>query len=64
MGAAADGIHRFETIKRIHVSMDAFSVEDGTLTPTFKIKRKEAYKKFKAELDGLYALGEPERAKL
>ncbi|KAJ7605183.1 hypothetical protein FB45DRAFT_1069562 [Roridomyces roridus] len=49
----------FERVKRIHVTMNAFTVEDGSLTPTFKIKRKDAYNKFKAELDGLYELGEP-----
>jgi long-chain acyl-CoA synthetase len=41
------------------MSLDPFSVEDGTLTPTFKIKRKDAYKKYKAEIDALYALGDP-----
>jgi long-chain acyl-CoA synthetase len=46
-------------IKRIHLSSSLFSVEDGTLTPTFKIKRKDAYNKFKKELDALYELGEP-----
>jgi len=27
------------------------------LTPTFKVKRRDAYNKFKDELDALYALG-------
>ncbi|KAJ7074261.1 long-chain-fatty-acid-CoA ligase [Mycena amicta] len=49
----------FERIKRIHVSFDPFTVEDGTLTPTFKLRRKDAYNKFKKELDALYELGEP-----
>ncbi|KAF7295328.1 Long chain acyl-CoA synthetase 7, peroxisomal [Mycena indigotica] len=49
----------FEKIKRIHVSLDPFTIEDGTLTPTFKLRRKDAYNKFKTELDALYALGEP-----
>jgi len=39
-------------------------VEDGTMTPTFKVRRKDAYNKFKAELDALYALGEPTHTKL
>ncbi|KAF5391921.1 hypothetical protein D9757_001788 [Collybiopsis confluens] len=57
--AKKGGLKGFETIRRIHLSLDPFSVEDGTLTPTFKIKRKDAYKKFKAELEALYSLGEP-----
>jgi len=49
----------FETIKRMHISLDPFSVENNTMTPTLKIRRKDAYAKYKAELDALYALGEP-----
>lgn len=57
----------FEYVKRIHVTMDPFTVEDNTLTPTLKLRRKDAYAKFKKELDGLYTLGEPtngEKSKL
>ncbi|KAG6820567.1 hypothetical protein H0H93_015087 [Arthromyces matolae] len=57
--AKRNGLKGFEMIKRIHLSLDAFTIEDGTLTPTMKIRRKDAYSKFKTELDGLYALGEP-----
>ncbi|EPQ58395.1 acetyl-CoA synthetase-like protein [Gloeophyllum trabeum ATCC 11539] len=57
--AQRNDLKGFETLKRIHVTLDPFTVEDGTLTPTFKIKRKDAYKKFQVELDALYALGEP-----
>ncbi|KAF9052692.1 hypothetical protein BJ165DRAFT_1442019 [Panaeolus papilionaceus] len=49
----------FETVKRIHVTLDPFSMEDNTLTPTMKIRRKDAYNKFKSEIGALYALGEP-----
>jgi long-chain acyl-CoA synthetase len=60
----ANELRRFETIKRIHLSLDAFTVENGTMTPTMKIRRKDAYNKFKTELDGLYSLGEPQSSKL
>lgn len=46
-------------IKRIHLSLELFSMDNGTLTPTMKIRRKDAYNKYKTELDQLYALGEP-----
>ena len=49
----------FEMIKRIHVTLDPFSVEEGTLTPTLKIRRRDAQNKFKKEIEELYALGEP-----
>lgn len=54
-----NGLKGFEMVRRVHLSMDLFSIEDGTLTPTMKIRRKDAYSKYKAELDALYALGEP-----
>jgi long-chain acyl-CoA synthetase len=67
-------------IKRIYLTLDPFTVDNGCLTPTLKIRRsalpfvfalyniplthvifysKDAYNKFKQELDALYALGEP-----
>jgi long-chain acyl-CoA synthetase len=46
-------------VKRIYLSLDGFTVENGTLTPTMKIRRKDAYNKYKTELDQLYSLGEP-----
>ncbi|RDB21311.1 Long chain acyl-CoA synthetase 7, peroxisomal [Hypsizygus marmoreus] len=57
--AKRNGLKGFETIKRIHLSLDPFTIEDGTMTPTMKIRRKDAYTKFKVELDRLYAVGEP-----
>ncbi|KAJ7929234.1 hypothetical protein B0H13DRAFT_1703325 [Mycena leptocephala] len=53
-----NALRGFESLKRIHVSLDPFTVEDNTMTPTMKLRRKDAYKKFKAELDALYALGD------
>jgi len=52
---------RFETIKRVHLSMKPFSIDTNTLTPTMKIRRKEAYYFHKAAIDALYALGEPSK---
>ncbi|KAL1722571.1 hypothetical protein EV715DRAFT_270160 [Schizophyllum commune] len=57
--ARKNGLKGFETIKRIHVTLDPFSVEEGTLTPTLKIRRRDAQNKFKKEIEELYALGEP-----
>lgn len=46
-------------VKRLHLTLSPFTVEENTLTPTFKLRRKDAYNKFKKEIDALYALGEP-----
>jgi len=53
------GLKGFEMIRRIHLSLTPFSVENGTLTPTMKIKRKDAGNLYQTELNALYALGEP-----
>jgi long-subunit acyl-CoA synthetase (AMP-forming) len=44
----------FETIKRFHVLSRDFSIEDGEMTPTLKIKRKVVTQKFESELESLY----------
>lgn len=54
-----NGLKGYEYVRRIHVSNELFSMENGTLTPTFKIKRKDAAAKYQKELDVLYSLGEP-----
>ncbi|EIW60496.1 acetyl-CoA synthetase-like protein [Trametes versicolor FP-101664 SS1] len=55
------GLKGFEQLRRIHLTLEALTTENGCLTPTLKIRRKETYEYFKAPLDGLYALGEPSK---
>jgi len=56
---ASKSLKGFEQLKRIHLSLDLFSVDDNTLTPTMKIRRRDAYNKYKVELDALYELPDP-----
>ena len=44
----------YETIKRFHVLDREFTIEDGELTPTMKIKRKVIVEKHRDILEGLY----------
>jgi long-chain acyl-CoA synthetase len=46
---------RVEQIKRFHVLARAFSLEDGELTPTLKVRRKVVHENFASEIEGLYA---------
>ncbi|OSX65186.1 hypothetical protein POSPLADRAFT_1065120 [Postia placenta MAD-698-R-SB12] len=62
--AQSQKLKGFEMIKRIHLTMEPFSVENGCLTPTLKIRRKETYGKFKRELDALYDQSVPSTSKL
>lgn len=51
----ANGLHGFEIPKSIHLSEQPFTVEDGLLTPTFKLKRQQARDKFEKEIERMYA---------
>jgi len=48
------GLRGFEMVKNIHVSLDPFTTENDTLTPTLKIKRREVQKLYKEEIAALY----------
>ena len=45
----------FETIKRFHILPRDFSIEEGEMTPTMKIKRKFVVQRFQKELNALYS---------
>jgi len=43
-----------EKIKKIQLIDENFSIENGLLTPTMKVKRKKVIEKYKKELENLY----------
>ncbi|OZJ06424.1 hypothetical protein BZG36_00465 [Bifiguratus adelaidae] len=49
------GLKGFEYVKAITLTMDAFTIENELLTPTFKVKRPQAAAHFKPEIDAMYA---------
>jgi len=60
-GIVADvnrGLARYETLKKILLVPDEFTANDGTLTPTFKLRRKAVEERYRKEIDDLYR--EPE----
>ncbi len=44
----------FAQIRRIHVSRTPWSVDNGLLTPTMKLKRQQISERFQAEIERLY----------
>ena len=46
-------------MKRLYLTNELFTIENHCLTPTMKVRRRDVRKKYEAELDALYALGEP-----
>ncbi|KAG8782887.1 hypothetical protein FRC15_006113 [Serendipita sp. 397] len=47
----------FEFVKKIHVTFEPFTVDNNMLTPTFKIRRRDVYSRYKKVLDDMYKEG-------
>nr|BFE49533.1 hypothetical protein GCM10017745_29600 [Saccharothrix mutabilis subsp. capreolus] len=52
--AANAKLARHETIKKFAVLDKDFTVEDGTLTASLKMRRREIENRYRSVLDGLY----------
>jgi len=48
-------LHGFEFPKKVHLTEDAFTIENGILTPTMKVKRHEAKLRFIDIINKLYS---------
>lgn len=49
------GLANYESIKRLRVVADEWSVEDGALTPSMKLKRRVVETRYAAEIAEFYA---------
>ena len=49
------GLANYESMKRVKVVAEEWSVEDGTLTPSMKLKRRVVEKKYEKEIAEFYA---------
>ena len=45
---------RNKNVKKFFIIRGNFSIENGMLTPTLKLKRKEIIKNYKQQLENLY----------
>jgi len=45
----------YAQVRRVSATLDPWTVENGLLTPTMKLKRAKVMEKFNAEIDGMYA---------
>ena len=48
------GLARYETLKKVLLVPDEFNANDGTLTPTFKLRRKAIEERYRKEIEELY----------
>jgi long-chain acyl-CoA synthetase len=49
---------RFEKLKRVIVVADEFSIDNGVMTPTLKLRRRVIEERYKKQIDELYAEAE------
>ena len=50
-----NNLAQFEKLKRVLVIPSELSIEDGTLTPSMKLRRRQLEARYKKEIDALYA---------
>jgi long-chain acyl-CoA synthetase len=55
VGRANEELAKFEQVKRFAVMQVPLTVAGGHLTSTLKVRRKQVWEAFRAELEGLYA---------
>jgi long-chain acyl-CoA synthetase len=48
------GLARFETLKRVLLVAEEFTANDGSLTPTLKLRRKVVEERYRKQIDELY----------
>ena len=52
--AANAGLSPWETIKKVTLTLDELTIQNGMLTPKLSVKRHEVMKKYKDALDEFY----------
>ena len=57
-------ISRFERIKAIHLVNDQFTIDNGLLTPTLKVKRNVVRDFYKSTIDNIYDMTDKAATKL
>jgi len=54
VGEVNRNLARYETLKKVLLIPDEFSADDGTLTPTLKLRRKFVEEHYREQIDELY----------
>ncbi|RKP12654.1 hypothetical protein BJ684DRAFT_20819 [Piptocephalis cylindrospora] len=53
--ANAGSLNGYEKVKALRLDVEEFTMDNGLLTPTFKLKRSECVQKYRGSLDAMYA---------
>jgi long-chain acyl-CoA synthetase len=55
IAAQMGGFPGYAQVRRVTLTLEAWTVENALLTPTMKLKRAKVMEKFNAEIDRMYA---------
>ena len=55
--AALKDFPGYAKIRQLHLSLEPWTVEDGLLTPTLKVKRARVVERYAAEIEAMYSGG-------
>jgi long-chain acyl-CoA synthetase len=55
IGAQLKALPGYAQVRRAVVTLEPWTIENGLLTPTLKLKRAKVMERFNAEIDGMYA---------
>jgi long-chain acyl-CoA synthetase len=55
IGSLNEELARFETIKKLLLVTEDFSIAGGTMTPSMKVRRRMVEERYRVEIDGLYS---------
>ena len=59
VAAVNAGLAHFETLKKVLIVPDDFTVASGEITPSLKLRRRVIEQKYKQQIDGMYAGAAP-----
>ena len=54
VGQVNQNLARFETLKKVLLVPDEFTPDDGTLTPTLKLRRKAVEERYRKQIESVY----------
>ncbi len=55
VGSLNEDLARFETIKKLLLVAEDFTIANGTMTPSMKVRRRMVEERYRAQIDALYA---------
>ena len=55
--AALKDFPGYAKIRKVHLSLEPWSIEEGLITPTLKVKRPKVLERFNEEVEAMYASG-------